>query len=209
MQLHLMLAQVQSVDSELPDVCPKPGCDGTEFRLHQQLIKPLRDAVHQTVTVYRYQCLRCGRTFRVYPQGVSHAHTSQQVQDLAVLLYLLGLSFGAVSSALDGLGIYLSKSRVYDAVQSVRRLRPELTRCFVFQTIQRRHLQRGVVYVQCMQQWLPLSLMTNERSGLIVTVTALSASDTAIVWEQMNPLVTALDGQLLIADAYGAQNESN
>jgi hypothetical protein len=42
-----------------------------------------------------------------------------RVKGLAVLLYLLGLSYGAVSLALEALGVYLCKSRVYDTVQAV------------------------------------------------------------------------------------------
>jgi len=50
----------------------------------------------------------------VYPRGVSRAQTSLRVKGLAVLLYLLGLSCGAVSLALEALGVYLYKSVVYD-----------------------------------------------------------------------------------------------
>jgi hypothetical protein len=41
-----------------------------------------------------------------------------QVKGLAVLLHLLGLSCGAVSLALEALGIYLSKTTVNEAVQA-------------------------------------------------------------------------------------------
>lgn len=54
----------------------------------------------------------------MYPQGVTHAQTSQRVKGLAVLLYLLGLSYGAVSLALEALGVYMAKNRVYQAVQA-------------------------------------------------------------------------------------------
>ena len=38
----------------------------------------------------RYQCLKCQRTFRVYPEGTTRAQTSLRVKGLAVMLYLLG-----------------------------------------------------------------------------------------------------------------------
>lgn len=34
------------------------------------------------------------------------------------MLYLLGLSYGEVSLALEALGVYICKSGVYDAVQT-------------------------------------------------------------------------------------------
>jgi hypothetical protein len=48
------------------------------------------------VQVHRYQCLKCKRTLRVYPEGTTPAQTSQRVKGLAVLL---GLSYGATSLA--------------------------------------------------------------------------------------------------------------
>jgi hypothetical protein len=87
--------------------------------------KALRDTVHHQVQVHRYRCLKCKRTFRVYPAGVTHAHSSDRVKGLAVLLYLLGLSYGAVSLALESLGVALSKTQVYETVQAVAARIPE------------------------------------------------------------------------------------
>src|SRR6266849_11014149 len=101
---------------------------GGRFTYERQVRKSLRDRVYQQVQVHRYQCLKCKRTFRVYPEGASHAQTSQRVKGLAVMLYLLGLSYGATSLALEALGVYLCKSRVYDAVQETTKRLPGLTR---------------------------------------------------------------------------------
>src|SRR5436305_14007507 len=109
MRLHLILPRVEPDNITPPARCPRPSCASKQLYLHQQVPKPLRDtAVHQ-VTVRRYRCLRCGHVFRVYPKGVSRDHTSQRVKGLGVLLYLLGLSYGATSLAMDALGIYMCK----------------------------------------------------------------------------------------------------
>ena len=60
------------------------------FTCERRVAKPLRDTVYHEVQVHRYQCLKCKRTFRVYPQGTTSAQTSQRVKGLAVMLYLLG-----------------------------------------------------------------------------------------------------------------------
>ena len=52
------------------------------------------------------------------PQRGEHEPTSQRVKGLAVMLYLLGLSYGATPLALEALGAYQCKSQVYDAVQA-------------------------------------------------------------------------------------------
>ena len=111
---QLILPQVRLTETAPPSICPYQGCGGSHFRLHQRVSKPLRDTVYREVLVDRYQCLRCGRTFRAYPQEVSGDQISLRVKGLGVMLYLLGLSYGATSLALEALGVYMCKSRVYD-----------------------------------------------------------------------------------------------
>jgi transposase-like protein len=55
---------------------------------------------YEGVEAQRYRCLRCNRTFRVCPKGVSRAQRSDELKAFIVLLCLLGLSYGAVSEAL-------------------------------------------------------------------------------------------------------------
>ena len=101
MRLKLILPQVVPAEIRPPVLCPYRGCGGQHFRFHQVVEKPLRDTRYPKVEAYRHQCLRCTKTFRVYPTGVTKAHISLRVKGLGVLLYLLGLSYGAVSLALE------------------------------------------------------------------------------------------------------------
>ena len=128
MRLYLILPRVEPEEINLPSECPHKDCDGTRFKLLQVVKKPLRDTKHSHVMAYRYRCLRCFRTHRVYPKGVGKDHISQQVKGLGISLYLLGLSYGAVSLALDALGVYMCKSRVYDAVQALAERVPGMKR---------------------------------------------------------------------------------
>ena len=84
MRLQLILPRVEPTVITLPLVCPHDNCEGTHFQHHQEVCKAVRDTVYDQVRVHRYKCLRCGRTFRVYPKGVSHAQASQRVTGLAV-----------------------------------------------------------------------------------------------------------------------------
>jgi hypothetical protein len=84
------------------DRVPRPrrlphGGGGQHFKLRQVVVKPLRDTKLAAVEARRYGCMRCGRTFRVYPGGVSPAQTAARLRGLGVLLYLLGRSYGAVA----------------------------------------------------------------------------------------------------------------
>jgi len=85
MRLQLILPHVDPTKIEPPDGCPYEECDGTRFRFHQAVEKPLRDTEYEQVIAHRYECLKCRRTFRVYPQGVGRAQTSLRVKGLAVM----------------------------------------------------------------------------------------------------------------------------
>lgn len=128
MRSQLLLPKVKPMTFTLPTTCPRPRCPGTHFRERQEVTKAVRDTVHQQVVARRYECLRCHRTFRVYPLGVTKAQVSLRVKGLAVMFYVLGLSYGAVSLVLDALGVYVCKSRVYDVVQAAAQGAPGLKR---------------------------------------------------------------------------------
>jgi transposase-like protein len=100
MRLQLILPQVKPTEFKKYLVCPHEDCQGRHFEHHQEVDKALKDTAYGKVSAHRYRCLRCKRTFRVYPQGVTRAQTSQRVKGLGVMLYLLGLSYGATSLAL-------------------------------------------------------------------------------------------------------------
>src|SRR5947208_12176879 len=118
MRLQLLLPKVDPKEMNEPAECVYTDCGSKQVKMHQKVEKALRDTMYSHVEVYRYRCLKCGRTFRVYPKGVSQGQISDRVKGLAVMLYLLGLSYGAVSLALESLGVPLSKTEVYNTVQA-------------------------------------------------------------------------------------------
>jgi transposase-like protein len=82
-----------------PTRCPRKNlktrrpCGGTRFKLHQvHCRKPVGDLRHSQALAQRYRCLKCGRTFRVYPPGVTHAQLTASLKALCVLMYMLGLT---------------------------------------------------------------------------------------------------------------------
>src|SRR5260370_32700518 len=82
-RLRILLPKVKPEAITVPTQCAYASWEGKKFYLRQQVSKPVRDTVYQEVQVPRYQCLRCKRTFRVYPEGTSRAQTSQRVKGLA------------------------------------------------------------------------------------------------------------------------------
>jgi hypothetical protein len=72
MRLTLLLQPVQPERYPAVAGCPSVGCGGRHLQHWQTVPKPLRDTQLSEVAAHRYRCVRCGRTFRVYPLGVSH-----------------------------------------------------------------------------------------------------------------------------------------
>src|SRR5258708_6350033 len=118
MRLKLILPVVDPEQFEEPTHCSDPQCSGKRFLPWQEVKKNLRDSEYEEVTARRYKCLRCGRTFRVYPQGVQSGQISQRVKGMGVMLYLLGLSYGAAALMLEALAVGVRKSSGYRAVQA-------------------------------------------------------------------------------------------
>jgi transposase-like protein len=200
MRLQLILPQVKPTEFKEPTVCPHKGCQGRHFEHHQEVDKPLKDTTYGTVSAHRYCCLRCGGTFRVYPEGVTQAQTSQRVKGLAVMLYLLGLSYGATSLALEALGVYMCKSSVYEAVQAAAEKVPGLKRNKVFDQLRTPALGGDLTSVKCNGEWLHLALAVDDTSGLVLTVDELPAEDTETLKEWLEPIAEAVDAELLVSD---------
>src|SRR5436189_4963207 len=200
MRLRIVLPKVNPEAITAPTRCIYPSCGGRKFHLRQQVKKARRDTVYQEVQVQRYHCLRCKRTFRVYPEGTTRAQTSQRVKGLAVMLYLLGLSYGAVSLALEGLGVYLCKSRVYDAVQEAAKRVPGLKRDQVFAGVKTPALGGDLTSVKCKGEWLPLGITVDPISGLALTIDALTAEDSQALQEWIEPIAKSVGAEVLVTD---------
>jgi len=200
MRLRILLPKVNPGAITVPTRCAYAGCEGRTFHVRQEVSKPLRDTVYQEVQVHRYQCLRCKRTFRVYPEGTTRAQTSQRVKGLAVMLYLLGLSYGAVSLALEGLGISLCKSRVYDAVQEAAKRVPGLKREQVFAGVRTPALGADLTGVTCKGEWVVLGITVDPISGLALTIDALTAEDSKTLKAWIEPIATSVGATVLVTD---------
>lgn len=200
MRLQLILPRVEPAEMNPPAVCPYEDCLGRHFRHHQEVDKPVKDTVYGAVTAHRYECLGCKRTFRVYPQGVTQAQTSQRVKGLSVLLYLLGLSYGATSLALEALGVYMCKTSVYEAVQAAAEKVPGLKQEEVFSALRTPALGSDLTSVKCNGEWLHLGMTVDDTTGLVLTIDELPAEDAKALETWLAPIVEAVDAQILVSD---------
>ena len=90
---------------------------GSDVLFDRAVTKPISDLYVSEVTVDRYRCCGCCRTFRHYPQGVDRRDQSHRLSGLAALSWALGLSFRSVSHLLGAMGCDLSRMSVWRDVQ--------------------------------------------------------------------------------------------
>jgi transposase-like protein len=184
-----------------PTGCPYPACGSRHVQFRQAATKPLRDPFVGEVIAHRYQCPRCGRTFRLYPVGVSHDQTSARLKGLAVLFYVLGMSYGAVAIALEALGCPLSKVAVYNAVQAagarVAGLRREAVRHGGGRVV---GLGVDLTAVRCAGEWLTVGVGVDAVHGLALTVDLLPNGEAATLAAWVAELAAAIGAEVLVSD---------
>src|SRR5215212_9999211 len=201
MRLTLILPPVHPERYPAGEGCPYAGYGGRHLQHWQAVPKPLRDTQLHQVIARRYRCVRCGRTFRVYPLGVSHDQTSARLKGVAVMFYVLGMSYGAVAIALSALGWPLSKVAVYHAVQeadaAVAGLRREAVRRGGGQIA-----ARGVdlTSVRCRGQWLTVGISVDAIKGTVLSLDLLPNGETATLTAWVQELAAVVGADLLVSD---------
>ena len=199
MRLKLILPVVEAKKYIRPEECPY-GCGGREFFLRQEVKKQVCDTTHQEVKARRYECLLCGRTFRVYPQGINQRQFSQRAIGMAVMLYLLGLSYGAVVLMLEAMGLWIGKTTVYEAVQAVAERVPGMKQANIFQDYRTPALGADLTSVKCKGKWLPLGVTVDAITGLTLSIDKLSGEDAQTLKEWLKPIIKAVDARVLVTD---------
>lgn len=120
--------------------------------------KKIVDTQYKEVSAWRYQCAKCGCTFRDYPKGVDKKQTSMRVQGMAVMLYILGLSYGAVELVLGSLGVGIGKASVYRAVQSTAEKVPGMKQKNLLTGYKTKAVGADVTSVRCNGKWVQLGV---------------------------------------------------
>ena len=200
MRLKMILPVVAPEQISTPQRCPDGECGGRHFKLHQEVQKAVRDGQYSQVRVLRYTCMKCRHSFRVYPRGVSHAHVSQRVKGMAVMLYLLGLSYGAVALMLEALGVCLSKTSVYRAVQATAEKVVGLKRNQIVSGYQTKVIGADLTYVKCKGKWLAVGVIVDPRNGLVLSIDHLSGEDARTLQAWIEPIADQVGAQVLVSD---------
>jgi hypothetical protein len=200
MRLNLRLPEVKPEHFVVPKSCPWAGCKGKRFYPRQKVKKNVVDAKYKAVEAWRYQCGECGHTFRDYPQGVSQQHISERVSGLAVMLYILGLSYGAVAIVLESLGLGIGKTSVYRAVQAVAEKVPGLKQAHLLEGYCTGAVGADVTSVRCGGKWLPLGVSVDAITGMTLSIDSLAGEETEQLKAWLEPILDAVDADVLVSE---------
>jgi len=200
MRLNLHLPVVEPTKFEKPKKCPTYGCRGLRFHPRQAVVKKIVDAQHPEVIAWRYECAKCGCTFRVYPQGVSKKQISKRVNGIAIMLYVLGLSYGAVEIVLISLGIGIGKTSVYRAVQAAAEKVPGMKREKLLDGYRAKAVGADITSVRCHGKWLQLGICVDAVNGMTLSIDQLSGEDAEQLKAWLEPILDTVDADIVVSD---------
>jgi transposase-like protein len=200
MRLNLILPKVEPNEFETPKKCPQKGCRGMRFIPRQEVSKKIVDAQHPEVKAWRYECRKCGHVFRVYPKGVSHKQISKRVNGMAVMLYVLGLSYGAVEIVLSSLGMGIGKTSVYRAVQTVAQQVPGLKREKLLGGYKTAAVGADVTSVRCKGKWVTIGIAVDAVNGMVLSIDQLAGQDAEQLQAWLAPILDAVDADIVVSD---------
>jgi len=200
MRLKLLLPEVKPDQFSMPKECRRKGCKGKRFYARQEVEKAIVDSKYKAVTAWRVECASCGCTFRVYPQGVGHQQISHRVLGMAVMLYVLGLSYGATALVLEALGIGIGKSSVYRVVQAAAEKVPGMKQQKQLDGYRTGAVGADVTSVRCKGKWLPLGISVDAVTGMTLSIDGLPGEDAEQLKAWLEPILDAVDADVLVSD---------
>ena len=200
MRLKLILPKVEPTHYECPKNCPRKGCWGVRFIPRQEVSKKIVDAEHRQVTAWRYECIQCGHVFRVYPNGVSHKQISKRVNGMAVMMYLLGLSYGAVEIVLSSLGMGIGKTSVYRAVQEMVKKVPGMKQESRLDGYRTKAVGADVTSVRCNGVWVTIGIAVDAINGMVLSIDELPGEDAEQLKAWLEPILNAVDADVVVSD---------
>ena len=212
MRLRVQIPRVNPGLMKRREVCPKEGCEGTDFKPHQKNCdKPLQDTEYDQVNVERWKCLRCGETFRVYPEGVSGAQRSDRLRGANVFLYVLGLSYGGVEDFMSGLGYPVGKTTVYRDVQAAGEKVHSLRQAWLRRQAGKVRIVGGdSTHVRCGGEDVIVGVTVNAETGMTLDICILDNEQAESLTDWLQPMLERVGARVLITDdADGLKNAAD
>ena len=209
MRIEVRLPKVKPDEYKEPEQCANEGCEGKHFKAHgvKGERKAIRDLKYQEVKSYRWRCLKCDGRFRIYPSGVSRAQQSDRLKAITVLMYVLGLSYGAVSDVMGALGCEVSKTTVYYNVQEAGKKARKRQRKTVKSGGKRPVIGADGTYVKIKGEQVGIEVVVDDESGELLGIDVIVSENGEEVLEVIRDVVEEVDAEVMVSDDHGAYKE--
>ena len=202
MRVSVRLPQVKSEVYEELHCCAYGGCEGQHFKPHgvKGEEKAVRDLAHEAVKSYRWRCLRCNRTFRIYPRGVSRTQQTSRLKGITVLLYVLGLSYGAVADFLVAMGCTVSKTTVYNNVQAAGQQARRRQRDTVTRGGKRPVIGTDGTYVKVGGEQVGIQVVVDDESGELLRLEIVVSENSEEVLAIVQEVMEEVGAEVIVSD---------
>jgi hypothetical protein len=117
-----------------------------------------------------------------------------------VMLYILGLSYGAVEIVLNCLGIGVGKTSVYRAVQAAARQVPGMKRGKLLKGYRTKAIGADVTSVRCNGKWVPVGIVVDPINGIVLSIDELPGEGAEQLKAWLEPILDAVDADVVVSD---------
>jgi len=194
MRIRVRIPEVGTEVKRFPQECPY--CGSKLLKLHQRCTKQIRDTIVSSVNVLRVRCLRCERTFRAYPEAVTSSQHSQRLKAIAVLMYVLGLSYGAVEDVLSALGVRLSKSTVFRDVQEAGFKARERIK----QSKEAKVVGADTTHIKVKGKDVVVGIVVEADNGMVIDIEVLEDETSQTIKSWLIPILKEVKAEVIVTD---------
>ena len=126
--------------------------------------------------------------------------SNMRICGMAIMLYILGLSYGAVELVLVSLGVGIGKTSVYRAVQSAAEKVPGMKQKNLLTGYKTKAVGADVTSVRCNGKWAQIGISADAVNGMVLSIDKLPGEDAEQLKAWLKPILDAVAADVLVTD---------
>lgn len=158
------------------------------------------DAKYKQGMAWRFECAKCGHTFRAYPHEVGKKQVSYRVIGLAIFLYIPGSSKGAMAIMIEALRIGIGKGSVSRAAQAAAEKGPGMKPQKLLERYRPSAFGADVTSGRYDEKWLPIGISVDATDGVTLSIDSLPGEEAEQLKAWLEPILDAVDADVLVTD---------
>jgi transposase-like protein len=136
----------------------------------------------------------------MYPQGISRAQQSDRLKAITVLLYALGLSYGAVADFLTALTMAVCKTTVYNNVQEAGIASRSRQQAAVASGGKKAVIGSDGTYVKVQGEKVGIQIVVDDQSSDLLGLDIVVSENSEEVRKIVEQVIEQVDAEVLVSD---------